>query len=447
MSLFNKPQNPDNTPSEERLREWGDAERTVPPIRRGRFANVSDRLTRGATDATSPQTFRCRPAFVIGGVSIIAATVAFASFPEPEPRKDLLAAAVSETSTTRSLPSAKRRAKVTQKTADAWPKFRLIRYEGGLAMRVDPVFIDARTYGASMGRRHSAAVPFVATIRNDGAAFAGRISVSVGSLENPERSYTYPVSVPGHATLQTTVYPELSPYNNQQFYNIRLITPTRTLSLDSGSAISNGTNNNRPHPDSDINQAVAILDNRLGVLSPRRSKESLRTVPPTYQTLHGKPQNAPDRAIGYDAIDVLILGHGCEEMKPSQWVAIREWVKDGGSLVLLGGSPEMRRVLATPAALSLSPAEQFAAETRTTPPQLKVTYFDIDPIRNGYFDYDRDITLLFPSTLSTITRAKADAKIIFRSPVRGRAQWATIGARRTLGAGSVAFYGFDPTSP
>ncbi|MBC8137064.1 MAG: hypothetical protein H8F28_14385, partial [Fibrella sp.] len=431
MSLFNKPQNPDNTPSEERLREWGDAERAAPPTRRGRFANVADRLTRNAAGAPSARTPWLRPAFALGGVSLVAVAVAFASFPESKSREDIPADTVSEPAATRRGLSA---SEFKREETAAWQDSRLTPYSGGLAVRLDPVFVDGRTYGATMGKRNSAAVPFVATIRNDGAAFAGRITVSVGSVENPERSCTYPVSVPSHATVRTTIYPELAAYNNRQFYDIRLVTPTRTLSLDSGSAISTvGMENGGGAAYSDRYKAVAILDNRLGILSPRRSKESLRAVAPTYQTLYGKPRDAPDRAVGYDAIDVLVLGHGCEKLEPSQWVTIREWVKDGGSLVLLGGSPEMRRVLATPAALALSPAEQFAAETRTTTPRLKVSYFDLDPIRNGYFDYDRDITLLFPNTLSTITRAKPDAKIIFRSPVRGRAQWATIGARRTLG--------------
>jgi hypothetical protein len=83
MSLFNKPQTPENDPSEERLREWGDGERTVPPVRRGRFANIADRLTRGVS--ATPQTPRYRPALVLGGVSLVAVTVGFAALNRPLP--------------------------------------------------------------------------------------------------------------------------------------------------------------------------------------------------------------------------------------------------------------------------------------------------------------------------------------------------------------------------
>lgn len=440
MSLFTKPQTPDNDPSEERLREWGDGERTLPPTRRGRFANIADRLTRGAT-SPPPQMPWYRPAFVLGGVSLVAVSVSMALLNQPHPVRTATTYAEQNT-TAPSSGNRERAASAMRGDSDAWAG-KLTKYSNGLAVRSDPVFINSDNYGATTGYRNSAVVPFVVTIRNDGETMAGEITVNIGDTPGRERTYTYPITLSAGTTFRTTVYPEVTLDGSRHKYDIRLNTPKHRIALDSGYVRTAGDNGYGYYQNGQ--KSVAILDERIGVLAPNRNTGLGRNNDKPYQTLYAKPLNAPDRAVGYDAVDVLVLGYGCEKLADTQWSAIREWVKDGGSLVLLGGSEEMRRVLATPAALALSPAEQFAAETRTATPRLKVTFFDIDPLQNGYFDYNRDITLLFPSTMSTIARAKADAKILFRSPMQGKTEWATVGARRTLGAGSVAFYGFDPT--
>lgn len=463
MSLFNKPQNPDNTPSEARLREWGDAERATPPIRRGRFANVADRLTRAANPESPPQPWY-RPAFVLSGVSLVAVTVGMAVISDPitdrpEPTQPTIVPTQATKANSQTLSQS--RLSREQKFANGWESRKLTKHDGGFGVRVDPVFISGNNFYATAGYRSSAIVPFVVTIRNDGEAFTGKITVSLGDARNPGRTYTYPVTISGNSTFRTTLYPEITSLGEQNIYNIRLVTPTRTLSMDSGFAVCYGN--------SSTHKTVAILDNRIGVLSPRRVQGSgARNSSDAYQPVYAKPENAPERANGYDAVDVLALGYGCENLSAAQWTAIQEWVKEGGSLVLLGGSEEMRRVLSTPAALALSPAEQFATETRTTLPQLQVSYFNTNPSHNGYYDYnanpmqvrngkfayDLDMAALSPRTLSIIARAKADAKVIYRASMERKSQWAimdeksqwaTIGARRTLGAGSVTFYGFDPT--
>jgi len=252
------------------------------------------------------------------------------------------------------------------------------------------------------------------------------------------------VQVAGNGAIyRQTLYPLMDgTYPGESDYKVILRTLSKTYVLETGTArASHRTGGNRSYNATAVDRVVAILDKRIGVLSPRyRGDLDFGT-----RTMYGKPQYAPDRAIGYDAVDTLVLGYGCETLSPAQWSAIREWVKDGGSLVMLGGSPEMRRVLSTPAALELSPVQAFATETRTATPRLRVSNFDISPLKNGYFAYDHDITERFPTTMTTAPRLKTDAKVIFQSPMQGRNAWATVAARRTFGAGSVAFYGFDPT--
>jgi hypothetical protein len=65
---------------------------------------------------------------------------------------------------------------------------------------------------------------------------------------------------------------------------------------------------------------------------------SRRELPVSHFTdIYAKPEDAPDRAIGYDGISKLVLGDGCERLSPGQWTAIRQWVLGGGSLIVLGG--------------------------------------------------------------------------------------------------------------
>lgn len=445
MSSFNDPINPGNDPSEARLRDWGGAERATPPMRRGQFAAVVARLTRGALNTAETPSPWYRPAFVTGGVSLVAVTVAFACLGGNPPRKHLSETVVTSPDASSAAAAETVGVGAARHAASGWDESKLTPYDGGLAVRADPVFLNGETYGASTGYRNSAVVPFTVTVKNDGAAFAGEITVEVGNAQNPDRTFTYPVTIPANATFRTTVYPEITQVtqsdDSRRGYSIHLRKRGLVIPIDAGFVGVNRVYENFY----DGRKSLAILDDRLGVLSPRGDSQYARKSGVDYQAAYAKPRNAPERAIGYEAVDVVVLGYGCENLNPAQWTALREWVKDGGSLVLLGGSAKMRRVLATPAALALSPAEQFAAEKRTETPRLKVTHSDIDPLQNGYFDYHGDVARLLPDTLSTIPRAKPDAKVIFLSPMQGKTPWATVGARRTLGAGCVTFYGFDPT--
>ncbi|MBC8136560.1 MAG: hypothetical protein H8F28_11790 [Fibrella sp.] len=472
MSLFKNPQNPDNDPSEERLREWGDAERTAPPIRRGRFANVADRLTRGATNIATPQTpWYHRPAFVFGGVSVVAVTVGLAALNTV--RSDRAVRTRGAVPVT--IPPRKSDGRVMsldEARVNAWQNNTLTKYGSWLSAGVEPVFISGDTYGATASYRSSAIVPFAVTIKNDGAAFDGKITVAIGNSGSPSRTYKYPLHVPGNATFRTTLYPEINRVGGQDAYDIRLSTPTETIALDSG-YVSAGNNIGYVNYEQS-RKSVAILDTRIGVLSPRRGRQQVRNYQDVaFQTIYAKPRNAPDRAAGYDAVDVLALGYGCENLTGTQWTAIQEWVKDGGSLILLGGSNQMRRVLQTPQSRALSPAEIYGARIRQREPSVPVSSLDIDQFQDRYFSHAMQTALLFPGELTTVGRAKTDAIVtlrlptqggrlrhglykvinstngkeahIIRSEMRGEVEWADFGARRSLGAGSVSFFGFDPT--
>ena len=74
MSLFKN--NFNATPPEDRLREWGDAERAAPPTRRGRFAGIVDRMTRGASPS-APHKPALSPFLVWSGASALTAAAAF----------------------------------------------------------------------------------------------------------------------------------------------------------------------------------------------------------------------------------------------------------------------------------------------------------------------------------------------------------------------------------
>ncbi|MBC8141826.1 MAG: hypothetical protein H7Y38_10350 [Armatimonadetes bacterium] len=461
MSLFN--QNNTSGTDDNRLREWGDAERNEPPARRGSFAALVNRLEK-SVPAVAPEkpVSWLRPVLAMGLATCVTMAVAVQMLDEQQAR-DAEREAVemaqilsqrqnqarylanrrrnNAANQAKYLANYKREVEAKRNKLSKWSGRALFDFGSGIAARCAPVFVDGDTAMASVGNRGAAVVPLTVAIQNKGAAMDATITVTLGEV-GEARVYRYPVRLAGKGAIhRQTLYPRLDAAWENNKYRVTLQTPSKTITLETGKAhlINGGRNYN----DGSAGRTVAMLDTRIGVLSARMYGHSTTGI----GELYAKPQFAPDRATGYDAVDTLVLGYGCETLSQTQWGAIREWVKNGGSLVMLGGSPEMRRVLATPAALELSPAVSFANETRSRTPHRRVSYFDSgEPLRKGYFLSDHDITDNFPVTMTTIPTLKHDARIVEQSPMLGKEEWANIGARRSLGAGAVTFYGYDVTS-
>ena len=65
---------------------------------------------------------------------------------------------------------------------------------------------------------------------------------------------------------------------------------------------------------------------------------------PTSETAIGiggcLPDDAPDRSLGYNCLDAVVLGDGTEKLRDSQIRAIKIYVQSGGSLVFVGGAAQ-----------------------------------------------------------------------------------------------------------
>ena len=58
----------------------------------------------------------------------------------------------------------------------------------------------------------------------------------------------------------------------------------------------------------------------------------------TFQDFAVLPQMAPDRAVGYDGMDLVVLGEGSERMTDAVVAAVQRYVLAGGSVLFLGGA-------------------------------------------------------------------------------------------------------------
>jgi hypothetical protein len=88
-----------------------------------------------------------------------------------------------------------------------------------------------------------------------------------------------------------------------------------------------------------------VGDKSLGVLQPkqevitayRKSIQGKNKPYINYVRSATKPEYAPDRVIGYDGVDTIVLGEGAERLDSKQRTALRDWVMSGGSVIVLPG--------------------------------------------------------------------------------------------------------------
>ncbi len=101
---------------------------------------------------------------------------------------------------------------------------------------------------------------------------------------------------------------------------------------------------------SDITSSTTFLRNKFvkGQVSEYDSSQQNLMIS-DYACMPGK---APDRTIGYDGLDLLILGEGAERMTDKEVHAIKGYVLSGGRLLFTGG--QSRQSCATRAGLGSS---------------------------------------------------------------------------------------------
>lgn len=217
-----------------------------------------------------------------------------------------------------------------------------------------PITLTADTCFTNMQAR--GVVPVQVALGNAGQSVSGAVSLSVASFAGPSRQYTYHVSLPQGARKVILAYPTVDP------------------SVANGVDVAfSGPGQPRPVtvpiPASGLAaiQVGLIGDDVGGLAGLRSSANAPAQSRATYNDCYCRPEDAPDRGIGYQSLDILVLGEGSERLNDLQWSAIRDWVTGGGNLALMGGAGSLS-YLRTPAAADLSPLTNPRDDIVAAPP-------------------------------------------------------------------------------
>jgi hypothetical protein len=176
-------------------------------------------------------------------------------------------------------------------------------------------------------------VPISVEISNSGDSTSGVVQVRSSSYGASSHVYTYPVDLPAGTRKRIVAYPLL---------------PEDSQSVDvsfSAPGISTHVDVKNDNADDNANLTVGVISDSLGSLSAIRPSQTevaaissgQQSSAPLYRDCYVTPENAPDRALGYNGVTVLAAGDGAERLNDDQWRAVRQWVLGGGSLLLLGG--------------------------------------------------------------------------------------------------------------
>lgn len=195
----------------------------------------------------------------------------------------------------------------------------------------DPVSVQAQSCFAGMTPRGT--YPVVIALENKGASVDGVLVVQSPSFGQAGRRYLYPVSLPSGTSKRVVVYPQWFPFSSALTVTLAGPGSDRTVTLPTPSRSEEG-------------RQVGLIGDQIGGLAflrvgreaGRRRSRPAGTGSPAFNDCYARPEDAPERAAGYQALAVLVLSDGAERMNPAQWTAIRHWVMSGGSLVLLGGA-------------------------------------------------------------------------------------------------------------
>ena len=277
----------------------------------------------------------------------------------------------------------------------------------------DPVTIEAESCFANMAPR-GGVYPLVVSLHNSGPSSDGALVVKSEAFSDVLRTYAYPVTLPTGTNKEIIVYPAVNSYTEK----IDLSFTGSARAKDVALAVL-----------SRDGMQVGMIGDEVGALSAlRRARPHpsagahKRPQPATpFSDCYAKPEAAPDRAAGYQSMSVLVLSAGAERMKAEQWAAVRHWVLDGGSLVLVGGAGAT--YLRVPDAAPLLPIERLqdtSLPALTLPPQI-----DAQPLPGG--------------TVALVSGALKPGGMALASQ-GGH----VVLARQALGAGTVLFVGFNP---
>ena len=221
---------------------------------------------------------------------------------------------------------------------------------GGIVLSADACFAQMSPGGA--------AYPIKVTAENTGPSASGVIEVSEADYAQSQRFYDYPIDLPSGTVKQLIVYPHLESYASTVDIEFKGRAAARSVALNV-SAFNTSSD--------DPGVRVGLVGDDIGGLAvahPRPASNAGNTGaqdssgynPLNFTDSYCKPEDAPDRSIGYSSLRLLVLGAGSERLNPDQWAAIREWVSGGGDLLFLGGAGSLA-CLQSPGAAILCPLQ------------------------------------------------------------------------------------------
>jgi hypothetical protein len=217
-----------------------------------------------------------------------------------------------------------------------------------LKLSADPCFGQMRSSGT---------YPIRVTIQNLGLPTRGTIRVHPGTDMLDNRTYSFPVDLPSGTIKVITAYPVMPPY-----------TSGVTVEFDGSPRIRPVQVPVVPNYEGFRQIQVGYIGDDDGCLGPLRRFGGDKSAGYDSSDIHFldcycKPENALDRAPGYDSLQVLVLGEGAERLTDAQWAAIEQWAVDGGCVLFAGGAGSVA-YLNSPGASPMSPLS--AAQETTT---------------------------------------------------------------------------------
>ena len=284
-------------------------------------------------------------------------------------------------------------------------------------LSVDPVFTMLPPRGT---------FPLRVKVENQtGKAQQARLVVEVGrNVPGEEQRYEYEINVPAGETARRIVYPSLNAYYGSNMANVtvRGQFPTRSVGVPINYNYNAASGNHR---------TFGYVGDGVGVLAGKWRDRRPPEENSFYTVGYAKPEDAPDRAIGYDSIDYLVLGRGAERLRSGQWRAIRQWVLSGGGLILTDGGGAA--YLNAPEAADLSPVIPATRSVRNS----MIGATSLPPLSAPGFAFPITLADVKPGAHSLSQRRNRAGQERDRTPL----------ALRRLGAGSVLYLGCDATTP
>ncbi len=268
-----------------------------------------------------------------------------------------------------------------------------------LRATIQPVF-----EGAS-GRGY---VPYTLTIENVGQNTDAVLTVPVEG-----GNITYPFSLPSGSQKRVTFFVDKSSgyISAESPITIRTNRSLVPLRLP-------------PSNYSESENVIGMVCDVSGLLgfmqTEKKSNQSTETL--AIQPSYVKPENAPDRSVGYSALTALVLGEGSERLNDLQVEAIQRWAMQGGTVIFCGGANT---------ALLNDPRWQSILPLRNVKPS---TISGLNALRA----YAGGQTVSGSITIVTGTQSPDAVSIVQGST--------PVILTRSLGLGRVVMFAFDPFS-